>query len=137
QRIARDQGDGFRHHRLPSLRECWMRFLAAIDEEADRLFGQAFHALPDDQADRILQAIASGDIRGELWTDMPPRTVWNWRVIPDCLSCHWSQPSAWSAMGFGGPASPRGYVRTAKDRRDPWEAIEAGQKARGLPRHHD
>ena len=28
-------------------------------------------------------------------------------------------------MGFGGPASPRGYVRMALDRRDPWEAAQA------------
>jgi hypothetical protein len=28
-------------------------------------------------------------------------------------------------MGFGGPASPRGYVRLDADKRDPWEAAEA------------
>jgi hypothetical protein len=28
-------------------------------------------------------------------------------------------------MGFGGPASPRGYVRMGLDRRDPWEAAES------------
>ena len=27
-------------------------------------------------------------------------------------------------IGFGGPASPRGYVRMNFDRRDPWEAVE-------------
>ena len=31
-------------------------------------------------------------------------------------------PQAWSEIGFGGPASPRGYVRLGFDQRDPWEA---------------
>ena len=34
-------------------------------------------------------------------------------------------PTAWNEIGFGGPASPRGYVRMGLDRRDPWEAVEA------------
>jgi len=34
-------------------------------------------------------------------------------------------PASWNEIGFGGPASPRGYVRMNFDRRDPWEAAEA------------
>jgi hypothetical protein len=56
-------------------------------------------------------------------------------LLDDCVGAHWAQPSLWSAMGFGGPAAPRGYVRTGIDRRDPWEAIEAGEPLHGLPRH--
>jgi hypothetical protein len=41
------------------------------------------------------------------------------------LACFYSHPWAWNEIGFGGPASPRGYVRMAFDRRDPWEAAEA------------
>ena len=35
-------------------------------------------------------------------------------------------PTAWSEIGWGGPASPRGYVRLDFNERDPWEAAEAG-----------
>ena len=47
---------------------------------------------------------------------------------------YYSHPTAWSEMGFGGPASPRGYVRMELDRRDPWEAAEskAGGEAHAL-----
>jgi hypothetical protein len=38
---------------------------------------------------------------------------------------YYSHPTAWSEIGFGGPASPRGYVRMGFNRRDPWEAAEA------------
>ncbi len=48
------------------------------------------------------------------------------RVLLDIAAAYYSYPSAWSEMGFGGPASPRGYVRMDFDRRDSWEAAEAG-----------
>ena len=40
-------------------------------------------------------------------------------------AAYYAHPTAWSEIGFGGPASPRGYVRMNFDRRDPWEAAEA------------
>ncbi len=54
-----------------------------------------------------------------------------------CASCTtscgtYSHPHAWSEIGFGGPANPRGYVRMTFDRRDPWKAAEAhGDDTRG------
>ena len=47
------------------------------------------------------------------------------RVLPDITAAYYALPVAWSELGFGGPASPRGYVRMDFDRRDPWEAAEA------------
>jgi hypothetical protein len=47
------------------------------------------------------------------------------RVIPDITHAYYAHPVAWNEIGFGGPAGPRGYVRMALDRRDPWEAAEA------------
>ena len=45
---------------------------------------------------------------------------------------YYAHPTAWNEIGFGGPASPRGYVRLDKNRRDPWEAAEGkpGQEER-------
>ena len=62
------------------------------------------------------------------WGDLPPKTFWKWRLISDIVSAYYAHPSAWSAMGFGGPASPRGYVRLDANRRDPWEASEEGEE---------
>ena len=47
------------------------------------------------------------------------------RLLPDIVKAYYSHPTAWSEIGYGGPASPRGYVRMDFDRRDPWEAAEA------------
>ncbi len=40
----------------------------------------------------------------------------------DICGAYYSHPFAWNEIGFGGPASPRGYVRMDFNRRDPWEA---------------
>jgi hypothetical protein len=134
-KIAADHRDGGRHHRLPGTRECWQRGLDALEAEARARYGAAFAALGGDGADAVLRAVSDGDVRAAAWAELPPTLFWSWRLLPDCVSAHWAQPSLWSAMGFGGPAAPRGYVRTGIDRRDPWEAVEAGEPLRGLPRH--
>ena len=55
---------------------------------------------------------------------MPSGLFWCWRLLPDVVAAYFSHPSAWSMMGFGGPAAPRGYVRLEANRRDGWEAAE-------------
>ncbi len=56
-------------------------------------------------------------------------------MIADITHAYYAHPTAWNEIGFGGPASPRGYVRMQLDRRDPWEAAEAkpggGRRRRG------
>jgi hypothetical protein len=42
----------------------------------------------------------------------------------DIVVAYYAHPTAWNEIGFGGPASPRGYVRMGFDKRDPWEAAE-------------
>ncbi|HEY2590280.1 MAG TPA: hypothetical protein VGI35_01710 [Steroidobacteraceae bacterium] len=56
---------------------------------------------------------------------MPPKTFFNQRLLTDIVDAYWSYPTAWSEMGYGGPASPRGYVRMGYDERDPWEPAQA------------
>lgn len=133
--IAAGAGDGYRHHALPRLAECWRRALDALDAEAREVFGPAFAALEDTDADFVLRAVEQGEVRAGAWSDLSPQVVWRWRLLPDLVSAHWAQPALWSAMGFGGPASPRGYVRLGPNRRDPWEAIEEGAPMEGLPLH--
>ncbi|HZD88840.1 MAG TPA: gluconate 2-dehydrogenase subunit 3 family protein, partial [Pseudolabrys sp.] len=45
-------------------------------------------------------------------------------LLREIVGIYYAHPDAWSEIGFGGPASPRGYVRLAENRRDPWEAVE-------------
>lgn len=137
QRIAGDASDGHRHAGLPRFAECWRRALDGLEDEARLVASSAFAASNDAQADHLLRALAQGKVTATVWSDLPPTLVWNWRLLPDLVAAHWAQPALWSAMGFGGPASPRGYVRLGLNRRDPWEAVEDSPSLTGLPRHRE
>ena len=123
-KIGSDAGDGYRHCGLPPLREAWARGLDAIEATAQARHGRAFDTLDGAAQDDLLLSVEAGERTGKAWGDMPPDIFFRWRVVPDVVAAYWSHPSAWSAMGFGGPASPRGYVRLEEGRRDPWEATE-------------
>ena len=56
---------------------------------------------------------------------MPANGFFHHRIIQDIVSAYYAHPTAWNEIGWGGPASPRGYVRMDFNRRDPWEAAEA------------
>ena len=60
----------------------------------------------------------------EAWSGMPPRTFFKQRLGHDIVLAYYSHPESWNQIGFGGPASPRGYVRMGYDERDSWEAAE-------------
>ena len=110
----------------PSAREAWERGLDAIEAEAQARHSKPFAELEGIGADALLHRIEQGEVE---WRDLDAKTFWQWRLIPDLVSAYWAHPSAWSAMGFGGPASPRGYVRMDANRRDPWEAAEGDRVA--------
>ena len=118
-------GDGYRDARLPRANEAWRRGLRALDAEASTRHGCAFHLLLDAERDALLTAVQQGDAHDPAWGDMPPMLFFAKRLLHDIVGAYYAHPVAWNEIGFGGPASPRGYVRLALDRRDPWEAVEA------------
>lgn len=123
-KMETDERDGFRHVSMPPQREAWRRGLMALDQEALERCGAPFHALPDSRKDELLREIENGKARSTAWGDMPPARFFASRVLHDVTSSYYAHPTSWNEIGFGGPASPRGYVRMDFDRRDPWEAVE-------------
>jgi hypothetical protein len=125
EKLFLDHRDGYRDSRLPPMQEAWRRGLAGLDEEANAKHGMRFHDMESQERDALLTAIQAGDAQQPSWRDMPPALFFSKRVLHDIVSAYYSHPHSWNEIGFGGPASPRGYVRMNFDRRDPWEASEA------------
>ena len=125
QKMADGLLDGFRYAQLPPQGQAWQRGLGALDQEADAAFGSPFHALPAEHQDGLLRSMQEGRLSSAAWAGMPCKMFFDHRVVPDITHAYYAHPVAWNEIGFGGPASPRGYVRMALDRRDPWEPIEA------------
>jgi hypothetical protein len=124
-KMADDETDGFRDARLPRMQETWRHGLAALDATAQTRHGRPFIALFATEQDALLGAMQDGTLDGPDWAGPPAALFFSERLVADILAAYYAHPTAWSEIGFGGPASPRGYVRMGFDRRDPWEAVEA------------
>lgn len=123
---------GYRFADMPQPGEAWMRALAALDEVAQHRHSRRFALLTELDQDAMLAQMAEGSFEAEALRGMPSKTFWTSHVIHDVVGAYYAHPSAWSEIGWGGPASPRGYVRLGLDRRDAWEPEEAapGREAR-------
>jgi gluconate 2-dehydrogenase subunit 3-like protein len=117
--------DGYRDARLPAAEEAWKRGLAALAKEAINAHAMQFWELSTAQQDALLHSMQTGQLRDAVWGDMPSDVFFKSRLLTDIVRTYYSHPIAWNEIGWGGPASPRGYVRLVADRRDPWEAAEA------------
>lgn len=123
--LADGDGEGFRRVGEPRDAEAWRTGLRAIDNEARRRWAMPFIAVEPQMREGLLRDMQAGAV-GEGWTGIGPRRFLIDFVLRTMAGIYYSHPAAWSEIGFGGPASPRGYVRLQLDRHDPWEADEAG-----------
>ncbi len=123
-KLCRGHSDGYRQARMPRDGEAWQRGLKALDAEADAAFRAAFHNLGGREQDELLAQMEKGELSNAAWAGMPAKVFFKTRLARDIVRAYYAHPTAWSEIGWGGPASPRGYVRMDFDRRDPWEAAE-------------
>jgi hypothetical protein len=124
-KLYENKQDGFRYARMPEQGEAYRQGLAGLEEAAQAQHGRSFAALAPAAQDDILTQAHQDKLSGGAWGAMPAKMFFEHRLMLDTVSAYYAHPTAWSEMGFGGPASPRGYVRMGLDRRDPWEAAEA------------
>lgn len=132
-KLLANHGDGFREGDMPYMQEAWRRGLAAVETESRRRHaGRHFACLYAAEQDALLGMMQRGELTDPAWDGLGAAAFFESRILTDIAGLYYAHPTAWSEMGFGGPASPRGYVRMEIDRRDPWEAAQAtpGNEAR-------
>jgi hypothetical protein len=116
------KGEGFRHPDMPPLPETWRKGLAGIESEARRRHGRAYVDLEGYRQDSVLAAVQNGEAAAEGFGGLPVVHFFDQVLLKAAVGVYYSHPEAWNEIGYGGPASPRGYVRLGLDERDPWEA---------------
>jgi hypothetical protein len=138
-KMVNNRTDGYRDARLPRMQDAWRRGLRALDVEAQTRHGGRFHALGTAEQDALLTRMQRGEADNPAWDGMPGELFFKQRLLHDVVAAYYAHPTAWNEIGFGGPASPRGYVRMGFDHRDPWEAAEArpGHEQDALLKNHD
>jgi hypothetical protein len=123
-KILRNVTNGTRYPSLPPQQECWKRGMDAIEAEAKHRFSRSFHMLDPAEQDIILHAMNNGGVQAPDWVSLPPQMFMRKSLLREIVEVYYAHPAAWSEIGFGGPASPRGYLRLGINRRDPWEGEE-------------
>lgn len=116
------QTEGYRDAALPPVREAWRGALEGIDQDSEARFERPFVELPPSEQDTLLRAVQHGEVHGAAWQKVPAAKFFTQALLGQIVTTYYAHPAAWSEIGFGGPANPRGYVRLAANKRDPWEA---------------
>jgi len=119
-----DISEGFRHPTMPHQRTAWRQGLAALEGEAQHRHASAFTTLSPQEQDALLDQITNGHAQAPQWQGLPAEHFLIQVVLKTAVGIYYSHPTAWNEIGFGGPASPRGYVRMGFNERDAWEARE-------------
>ncbi len=122
--------DGFQYADMPDDREVWHLVLRGLDHTAGALFSTSFARCGLESQEQIVAEFADGTLTGGPWDQVNVARAWSvcMRAI---LSGFYSHPWAWNEIGFGGPAYPRGYMRTGAD--NPIEPFESRGATREDP----
>lgn len=124
-KLLEDHGDGFREANMPYMRDAWRQGLAALEAEAKASHqGRGFAEIDGKERDAVLRSMQAGEMKSERGSALDPKAFFERRILVDVPALFYAHPKAWNEIGFGGPASPRGYVRLDGNRLDPWEAEE-------------
>jgi len=122
--LHKNHTPGFRYADMPPMQDAWRQGLDAIAAEAHNRHGKQFDQLSPDEQDALLTDIQENRVERRYWGELPAGGFFLHHLLKQVVGVYYSHPSAWSEIGFGGPASPRGYARLGFDERDPWEAEE-------------
>ncbi|WCR11035.1 gluconate 2-dehydrogenase subunit 3 family protein [Paracoccus stylophorae] len=119
--LHEERGSGTRHADMPAPPRAWRQGLAALDAEARARGAADFASLMPDARGALLHDVDAGRLRTD-WQRLPARRFFRNLVLAEIVAIYYSHPTGQSEIGFGGPASPRGYVRLQPNRADAWEA---------------
>jgi len=115
-RLADGWTDGWRYEDMPPDADAWRASLAELQR-------RSFAAMAAGAQGQLLESIRTS----ERFADMPASRLWGLWMRYACTA-YYSHPWAWSEIGFGGPAYPRGYKNIGVGKREPWEVEEVDSR---------
>lgn len=122
QTLHASPGEGQRKTGVPEAKALVRSGLQAMERWAEAEHGRPFAELDRAGQERVLQLISAGAAGPpDIWRAVPQKELFD-KLRQLTVEAYCSHPSVWSAIGYAGPAYPRGYVRTQLGQLDPWEA---------------
>jgi hypothetical protein len=116
------KGEGQRKLGIPKEQVLVREGLKAIGQAAQALYQQHFFHLDEQKQKRLMTRISEASAEPlSAWVGVPQKELFR-KLLTLTVEAYYSHPRIWSEIGYGGPAYPRGYVRTQAGQLDPWEA---------------
>jgi len=122
-RLAAGETDGWRYADMPEDGQAWRETLSFLDIDAAGRCGTTFAEAPPADRAALVQAVQDHG-SGDTWHGLPAEHVWSLWTRYACTAFY-SHPSAWTEIGFPGPAYPRGYKNVGVDKLEPFEVRDA------------
>lgn len=122
-KLSSDSGEDQRKAGTPPQKVLIRDGLAALEALAQSEYGIAFTALSPERQTTLLVGLERDTLTLQTpdGTKLPAPEFFK-KMLSESVSAYYSHPAVWSEIGYGGPAYPRGYVRTELGLTDPWEA---------------
>jgi hypothetical protein len=122
-KLSSDSGEDQRKAGTPPQKVLIRDGLAALEALAQSEYGTAFTALSPERQTTLLVGLERDTLTLQTpdGTKLPAPEFFK-KMLSETVSAYYSHPAVWSEIGYGGPAYPRGYVRTELGLTDPWEA---------------
>jgi len=113
--------DGYQYAGMPGDRETWRLVARGLDEAARERGAPSYADANTETQLAICGAFAGTRLSGGTWDQLSVAHAFA-VVMRAVLAAFYSHPWAWNEIGFGGPAYPRGYMRTGIGQKEPWES---------------
>jgi len=122
QSLSSGIGEGQRKVGVPKAEVLLRDGLKAINKSAEKKYGQNLLSLDvGDRLQLLEQLSQNGAESVPEWAGISQIEVFK-KLLNWSIEAYYSHPRVWSEIGYGGPAYPRGYIRTGIGQLDPWEA---------------
>lgn len=121
QSLSGAAGESQRKASVPKAQELLREGLKQLDQLCLTRSLKPFIELPEQEQFPIVSDLSEGKLPFPPEWNSHQKALFN-RILSWTVESYYSHPTVWSEIGYGGPAYPRGYVRTNIGQLDPWEA---------------
>lgn len=121
-KLTSDIGEAERKKSDPKQSTLIRQGLRALDLYCIQTYGKPYLNLAAKEKMSLLSELSAGTPQLEVNHRNIPSISFFKTLLTEAVSAYYSHPDVWSEIGYGGPAYPRGYVRSEWGLTDPWEA---------------
>ncbi len=108
ERLSQNKSNGWRYDDMPPDGDAYRLGLQGIDQRAEKLFGQPFVSLSDEQQQRVLKDVQSMDATDGVWQRLPADHFFE-ELLAEAVENYYSHPLAQAEINYVGFADAKGW----------------------------